>query len=108
MSHNTRVNRIVSQLNVETPINSLYSNSTLSTLQYKYTVSNNTITVEQRDFYEKNGYLLIRNVVPQSDLDKYKQHFIDIANGAIERSMGMTVMRDIALAKQKNIKGIGQ
>lgn len=75
------------------------------TSNLKYTTSNQTISVEDRHFYEKNGYLLVKNLVPMPDLDTYREHFVSVANGDTERAFGMTVMRDIALAKQRDVKG---
>lgn len=33
------------------------------------------LSKEQKLFYEKNGYVLIRNCVPSYELDRYKQRF---------------------------------
>jgi len=59
------------------------------------------LSAEQRRFYEKNGFLVIKRLYPESDLEKYRQRFVAIANGEIERAPTMTMMRDVAIAKQK-------
>ncbi|PIO56153.1 hypothetical protein TELCIR_22452 [Teladorsagia circumcincta] len=33
------------------------------------------LSKEQKQFYEKNGYLLIRNCVPSYELERYKRRF---------------------------------
>lgn len=33
------------------------------------------LTKEQKQFYEKNGYIVIRNVVPQYELDRFYSRF---------------------------------
>jgi phytanoyl-CoA hydroxylase len=54
------------------------------------------LSTEQRRFFEKNGYLLIPNVVGQSDLDKYRQRFQDICEKKVHVPT-MTVMKDVSL-----------
>lgn len=41
-------------------------------LPYKYTKNNSVLTNEQRDFYEKNGYILLRNLVSSRLLDELR------------------------------------
>lgn len=42
----------------------------INTSDYKYSVSDSTLTREQRDFYEVNGYLVIRKLIPDYLLDR--------------------------------------
>lgn len=37
---------------------------------YKYTTSGFNLSKEQRQFYEENGYIVIRNLVDHSVLDE--------------------------------------
>lgn len=39
---------------------------------WTYSQDNSIITPEQRDHYEKNGFLVIRNCVPKDKLEKYR------------------------------------
>lgn len=41
----------------------------------------------QRQFYETNGYVLIKKLVPQARIDVYAQRFLDIANGRVEKQV---------------------
>lgn len=58
---------------------------------------------EQREFYEKNGFLLIKGNVKSDDLKIYENRFQDICNERVERTATMTVMRDVALAVQRKV-----
>lgn len=62
------------------------------------------LSKEQKLFYEKNGYVLIRNCVPSYELDRYKQRFKDICEGKDVPS-NMLVMRDVAIAKSEYVSG---
>ncbi|KHJ97935.1 hypothetical protein OESDEN_02091 [Oesophagostomum dentatum] len=62
------------------------------------------LSQEQKQFYEKNGYLLIRNCVPNYELERYKDRFRDICQGK-DVPPNMTVMRDVAIAKSEFVSG---
>ncbi|KAK6046624.1 hypothetical protein COOONC_15870 [Cooperia oncophora] len=62
------------------------------------------LSKEQKQFYEKNGYLLIRNCVPVYELERYKQRFKDICQKK-DVPANMTVMRDVAIAKSEFVSG---
>ncbi|KAF5283616.1 hypothetical protein FQR65_LT13822 [Abscondita terminalis] len=75
----------------------------VSSKHYKYTKDNVYLTDEQRDFYEENGYIVIRNLVDWNILDQCKQRFIDVCNNKNDDAV-MIVMKDTHL-KTKNVKG---
>lgn len=60
-----------------------------------YTRDNCRLTFDQRCFYEKNGYIVIRKLISLDLLQKCSQRFDDIATGAIGKDI-MTVMRDVS------------
>ncbi|WAR25346.1 PAHX-like protein, partial [Mya arenaria] len=65
---------------------------------YHYTVepkAKQKLTAEQRKFYEENGFLVIRNLVPKSE-----KRFEKICRREVEVP-GMTIMRDVAIAKSE-------
>ncbi|XP_060880494.1 phytanoyl-CoA dioxygenase, peroxisomal-like [Metopolophium dirhodum] len=68
--------------------------------RYKYTISSNNgiLSSEQRDFFEINGYIIIRQLINETLLDRFKQRFIDICEGKVNRG-GITVMKDISSVK---------
>jgi len=76
---------------------------------FKYTVDPSPgeppiLSQAQREFYEENGYLVFRRLVPVDELDVYRRHFNDICEGRAPRSTMMTVMKDVALVKGDGTK----
>ncbi|XP_033331236.2 phytanoyl-CoA dioxygenase, peroxisomal isoform X1 [Megalopta genalis] len=67
----------------------------------RYTKENESLTQEQRMFYEKKGYLVFPRLVPQHILDKCHKRFDDIVSGKAPRS-GITVMYDVKDRKSVN------
>jgi len=59
------------------------------------------LTAEQRRQYDEQGFLLIRKLVSEADIEKWRQRFVAIANGEVEPTPTMLVMRDVAIAKKK-------
>lgn len=77
----------------------------ISTRNYSYTLDNNSIlTKDQRDQYEQNGFLVIKNLVADSELDKFQRRFQKICAEKI-KVPGMTVMKDITIAKSEYLTG---
>uniref|UniRef100_S4RVT9 Phytanoyl-CoA dioxygenase, peroxisomal n=1 Tax=Petromyzon marinus TaxID=7757 RepID=S4RVT9_PETMA len=67
---------------------------------YRYSLDNGILTPKQREFYEENGFIVIKGLVPKTDLDKYRNQFEKICR--LEMTVpGMVVMRDIAIAKSE-------
>ncbi|CAD5118455.1 unnamed protein product [Dimorphilus gyrociliatus] len=72
--------------------------------QYNYTLdSGSALTTEQRNFYEKNGYLVIRKLVPLEKIKKFTNRFEEIIQDKEIKIPGLMVMRDIAVAKRFDI-----
>ena len=67
-------------------------------------VSNDVLSQEQVDFYNKNGYLVIRNLVPHELLNKYLERFNQICDGEV-RVPGITVMKDVTHVKSNRPSG---
>ena len=68
--------------------------------KFKYTLDLDVpvLTPEQRAFYEENGYIVFRKLVPEADLEMYRQRFNALCDGDVPRPPMMTVMRDGACA----------
>jgi phytanoyl-CoA hydroxylase len=67
---------------------------------YVYTQANAALTVAQRDFYEENGFLVVRGLVPPADVDRYVARFEEIVRGGpAAAAFDGLVMRDISVAK---------
>lgn len=66
----------------------------------RYTLNNNLLTPEQRLFYEENGFILIKNLVSEEDVEKFRREFERICCQEV-KVPGMIVMRDVAIAKSE-------
>ena len=71
--------------------------------RYRYTIDSTcagVLTTEQRDFYEKNGFVVIPGLVPQEKLDRYRERFRQICSREANIP-GLAIMRDVAIAKSE-------
>lgn len=69
---------------------------------YEYTVQAGArrLTPEQRQFYEDNGFLVIKNLVSKQKLERYRDQFEKICKREVQVP-GITIMRDIAISKSE-------
>ena len=56
---------------------------------------------EQRRHYDEHGFLLVKRIVSESEIGVWRDRFVAIANGDVEPTPTMLVMRDVAIAKRK-------
>ncbi|KAJ8373523.1 hypothetical protein SKAU_G00041030 [Synaphobranchus kaupii] len=66
----------------------------------RYTLDNDALSPDQRLSYEENGFILIKNLVSEEDIDKFRSAFERICKGEA-RFPGLVVMRDVAIAKSE-------
>ncbi|XP_061438254.1 phytanoyl-CoA dioxygenase, peroxisomal isoform X2 [Rhineura floridana] len=71
-------------------------------IQYRYTLDNNLLSTEQRCFYEENGYLVIKNLVSDEDIERFRNEFIKICRKEV-KVPGLMIMRDVLIAKSEFI-----
>lgn len=38
----------------------------------RYTLDNNVLSLEQRQFYEENGFLVIKNLISDEDIERFR------------------------------------
>lgn len=74
-------------------------NTTLLIFNQKRTISSDLI-----ESYRNNGFFVVRNLVSEDKLEKYKQRFQRICSEKI-KVPAMTVMKDVAIAKSEFIEG---
>lgn len=67
----------------------------------KYTRNSSPFTINQRLFYEKNGYIVFPKLVDQAILDKCHVRFEEIITGKAPRD-GITIMKDVKDRKSVN------
>ncbi|KAJ8923995.1 hypothetical protein NQ315_006771 [Exocentrus adspersus] len=74
-------------------------------MSYRFTYPNSNLTQEQKDFYEKNGYILIKNNVGDALVEKVTQRFVDICDGNVKDYFVDTIMKDPSLKHKDNVRG---
>ncbi|KAI9019872.1 hypothetical protein DFJ74DRAFT_674746 [Hyaloraphidium curvatum] len=72
---------------------------------FKYTLDEqcaefNALTPEEREFYEENGYIIKRGIVPRWLVDKLNGHFSDLVAERIPFPPGLGVIRDIGMLRK--------
>ncbi|XP_032706662.1 phytanoyl-CoA dioxygenase, peroxisomal [Lontra canadensis] len=68
--------------------------------QFQYTRDNNVLSLEQRKFYEENGFLVIKNLVSDADIERFWNEFERICKGEV-KPKGVKIMRDVTIAKSE-------
>ena len=53
------------------------------TQEFQYTTDKGCLTLEQRRFYEENGYIVVRGFLKDADIEKWKERFIDYCDKKI-------------------------
>lgn len=66
--------------------------------KFRFTLNDTILTEEQRESYERNGFLLVRNLVPGDRLDVWSQRFRDLCDGKVDPGR-IAMVKDISLAK---------
>lgn len=63
--------------------------------RYRYSLDSTLLTEDQRQFYEDNGFLVIRGLVGESHLKDYYDRFQQICSKDVNvRTMGIHVVMD--------------
>ncbi|XP_072856860.2 phytanoyl-CoA dioxygenase, peroxisomal-like [Pogona vitticeps] len=71
-------------------------------VHFRYTLDNNLLSPEQRHFYEENGYLVIKNLVSDEDIERFRDEFTKICRKEVTVP-GLVIMRDVSIAKSEFI-----
>lgn len=45
--------------------------------QFEFTTDKGCLTLQQRQFYEENGYIVIRKFLKDADIEKWKARFLE-------------------------------
>ncbi|XP_068162944.1 phytanoyl-CoA dioxygenase, peroxisomal [Antennarius striatus] len=69
-------------------------------LSLRYTLDNDLLTPEQRISYEKNGFILIKNLVSEQDINRFRNEFEKVCRQHV-KPLGLVAMRDVAIAKSE-------
>ncbi|XP_054449617.1 phytanoyl-CoA dioxygenase, peroxisomal [Pteronotus mesoamericanus] len=69
--------------------------------QFQYTLDNNVLSLEQRKFYEENGFLVIKNLVSDADIECFRKEFERICRQEV-KPLGLMIMKDVTIAKTEH------
>ncbi|XP_043822570.1 phytanoyl-CoA dioxygenase, peroxisomal [Dromiciops gliroides] len=72
--------------------------SSVNPQKFQYTRDNDVLTLEQRQFYEDNGFLIIRKLVSDADIQRYRDKFERICRKEVEPP-GIEIMKDVTIVK---------
>ncbi|GAA6099632.1 phytanoyl-CoA dioxygenase, peroxisomal [Tachysurus ichikawai] len=70
----------------------------------KYTFDTDVLSPEQRLAYEENGFILIKNLVSEEDIDRFRNEFERICKRDV-KIPGLVIMRDVSIAKSEFVQG---
>lgn len=71
---------------------------------FRYTFDTDILTPEQRQSYEDNGFILIRNLVSDEDIEKYRKAFEQVCKREV-KVPGLVIMKDVSIAKSEFVEG---
>ncbi|XP_078409078.1 phytanoyl-CoA dioxygenase, peroxisomal [Cetorhinus maximus] len=71
--------------------------------RFSYTLESQFLTPEQRQFYEENGFLLIKKLVSDEDIKLFRDEFERICRREVEVPM-LTIMRDVGATKMEYVQ----
>ncbi|XP_048223684.1 phytanoyl-CoA dioxygenase, peroxisomal-like [Perognathus longimembris pacificus] len=66
--------------------------------QFQFTLDNTVLSLEQRQFYEENGFLVIKNLVSDEDIQRFRDEFEKICRKEVKPD-GLVVMKDVSISK---------
>ncbi|KAM4678544.1 phytanoyl-CoA dioxygenase, peroxisomal [Discoglossus pictus] len=69
---------------------------------FQFTLDNNILSTEQRQFYEENGFLVIKNLVSEEDIERFRNEFEKLCKREVT-APGLMIMRDVAIAKSEYV-----
>uniref|UniRef100_A0A8C9UIQ6 phytanoyl-CoA dioxygenase n=1 Tax=Spermophilus dauricus TaxID=99837 RepID=A0A8C9UIQ6_SPEDA len=68
----------------------------------RYSLDNNVLSLEQRKFYEENGFLVIKNLVSDADIQRFRVAFEKICSEE-SKPAGLIIIRDVSSVESEDI-----
>ncbi|CAG2105568.1 unnamed protein product [Medioppia subpectinata] len=69
--------------------------------ELKYSINGNSrLSSEQQKQYEDQGFIIIKNLIPKHDIEKYSKRFHDIASRRVPTPPGLVVQKEVKAAKE--------
>ena len=84
-----RVGKLVSHFQSRDPIDISISDCNA----FEYTFNNKALTQEQREFYEANGYIVIKKLLSKHEIETFYNRFDELVENPKKRVPDMIVMR---------------
>ncbi|KAG7320363.1 hypothetical protein KOW79_016216 [Hemibagrus wyckioides] len=91
-------------VNIHTSFTSAENVSYHHPVAFKYTLDTDVLSPEQRLAYEENGFILIKNLVSEEDIDRFRNEFERICTRDV-KIPGLVIMRDVSIAKSEFVQG---
>ncbi|XP_069847831.1 phytanoyl-CoA dioxygenase, peroxisomal-like isoform X1 [Dipodomys merriami] len=66
--------------------------------QFQFTLDNSILSLEQRQYYEENGFLVIKSLVSDEDIQRFRDEFGKICRKEVKQD-GLIVMKDVSISK---------
>ncbi|MCE2406145.1 MAG: phytanoyl-CoA dioxygenase family protein [Pseudomonadales bacterium] len=57
------------------------------------------LDLDQIEAYRQDGYLLVRKLIAEDELERWTSRFVDVVNGNLRQARGMVLMKDVMVAK---------
>ncbi|XP_060759635.1 phytanoyl-CoA dioxygenase, peroxisomal isoform X1 [Neoarius graeffei] len=70
----------------------------------QYTFDTDVLSPEQRLAYEEDGFILIKNLVSEEDINRFSKEFEHICKRDV-KIPGLVIMRDVSIAKSEFVQG---
>ncbi|KAB5542278.1 hypothetical protein PHYPO_G00089810 [Pangasianodon hypophthalmus] len=93
-----------SGVNVRTSFTSAQNLSHHRPEALQYTFDTDVLSPEQRLAYEEDGFILIKNLVSEEDINRFRKEFERICKRDV-KIPGLVVMRDVSIAKSEFVQG---
>jgi len=73
---------------------------------YRYTLDSpeSLLNAADREFYEKNGFFVVKGLVSQEDLNDFRTRFNEIIDKKV-KVPGLTMMRDVSMIRENGLPG---
>ncbi|KAI5942589.1 Phytanoyl-CoA dioxygenase, peroxisomal [Manis javanica] len=70
--------------------------------QFQYTWDNHALSPEQKAFYEESGFLVIKNLVSDTDIKRFRNEFERICRNEVKPEKIM-IMRNVTIGKSEYV-----
>ena len=69
---------------------------------FLYSRGSGSLSLAERSFYEENGFVVVKELVPVKQLELYARRFDQIVSGEVEKE-GLTIMKDVTQLRDSQV-----